>query len=1176
MPTLTPHQALEQYFGFADFREGQETAIQRLLQGQHTLLVMPTGSGKSLTYQLPALLLPGLTLVISPLIALMKDQVDSLTEAGIKATYINSSLPQQESNRRMRALLEGHVKLLYVAPERLRNRRFTNALARTKVSLLAVDEAHCISQWGHDFRPDYLQIGPTWQAMGRPTLLATTATATPNVQKDILHLLGLTKTAPIVTGFNRPNLTFRVKSAPDVRTKLQTLQAMLAKLEESAIVYTATRRNAEEVADFINNTLGLPTRAYHAGLDRQIRYQVQTDFMAGRLRVVVATNAFGMGVDKADVRAVIHYNMPSTVEAYYQEAGRAGRDGLPADCLLLFAPDDLRLQEWLINSDTPTYDDLSQVYHRLSQAAEGGDIFFALQELAELTGQHPVKIRVVLSELEQAGAILHMGSQGGRSHWKVLSPPPDALKERSQAIQARAQIRLNLLTKMLEYAHLTTCRRHYLLNYFGDSSQPRSPRCCDNHTSQTLDDLPQAVTPQEWLPLIVLETVRSLPRPVGRTRLAQLLAGSQAKKMQQYGYTQHKFYGKLGHLSQPQITSLIDALIGEKYLRFSGGELPVLALSPLGGQALTARAALPIHIPGVTIADEPAEDTARRWQAQNRRSDTVAQTHDLFKEGLSPAEIAARRELAESTIYTHLARLIGQGQVELGQVVPPDIETQVLQAVDEVGYSGALSPLKAALPDTITYEQIKCVLAAHSEVDSDNKRSETKDNLTQRIVALGEARDPQAVQEIVEALSHENGNVRRLAASALGKIGDQRAVEPLLDLLNRETKLQVRQYIIKALEKIGDVRAISALEKIATDTNEKSYTRTASRFALEKLYKLKSSGTQEQQQLTKSPNPPPSQSPDTTILEAVAKLGGTLGRTGLAQFLTGSRAAWLETFADHSYYGRLTDFSQKAVVNIIDALITDGRLQTTGGNRPKVILPRQNLRPDSTPAENDGPKETPTPLPAQEVAVDEDNNNDETVVEKDAASAADAGPDPAILEALRTWRTEQARRQQVPPYVIFSNKVLEAIASHRPRTVAALQEIPGLGPAKLSQYGVAVLTIVANPAEEAPPASDLQLKEETRPLSSPDEAPPLTTGAGPNSPAEAILAVVADLEGLLTPRSLAHLLTAAPDEVVAFSDHRLCGAFYGTYDLEGMTAVVRQAIEGGHLLLSRHKRLTLP
>lgn len=484
---LTPHQALHQYFGFDQFREGQEAAVQRVLNGLHTLLVMPTGSGKSLTYQLPALLLPGLTLVISPLIALMKDQVESLTEAGLPATYINSSLPPQEANQRTRAVLEGHVKLLYVAPERLRSRDFTRALARVKVSLLAVDEAHCISQWGHDFRPDYLQIGPIWQAMGQPTLLATTATATPTVQKDIVKLLGLAQAQTIVTGFNRPNLTFRVKFTPDARTKLQTLPALLSKSAGSTIIYTATRRNADEVADFIRSAVGIPARAYHAGLDRYQREQVQNDFMTDRLKVVVATNAFGMGVDKADVRAVIHYNLPATVEAYYQEAGRAGRDGLPAECLLLFAPEDQGLQEWLINSDTPAYEDLHQIYGLLSRAANDGEVYAAPHELAESTGLHPVKIRVTLSELELAGAIFHLGDQGGYDRWKVLPLADRALEERAEAIEKRAKIRRHLLDRMVQYAQLTTCRRQFLLAMI----HPNQPCYCQSGHQLALAHLPK-------------------------------------------------------------------------------------------------------------------------------------------------------------------------------------------------------------------------------------------------------------------------------------------------------------------------------------------------------------------------------------------------------------------------------------------------------------------------------------------------------------------------------------------------------------------------------------------------------------------------------------------------------------------------------------------------------------
>lgn len=1086
---LTPQQALKQYFGFDHFREGQEEAIQHILKGQSALLVMPTGSGKSLTYQLPALLKPGLTLVISPLIALMKDQVDTLVENGLPATYINSSLPTQEINQRLRALREGNIKLLYIAPERLRSRNFTRILANTQVSLLAVDEAHCISQWGHDFRPDYLQIGATWQAMGKPTLLATTATATPKVQQDIVKLLGLKQAKTIVTGFNRPNLTYRVTIAPDVQTKLQTLQALLSNLEGSVIIYAATRRNTEEVADFIRTMLGIPAQAYHAGLDRQIRYRVQTDFMADRLKVVVATNAFGMGVDKPDVRQVIHYNMPSTVEAYYQEAGRAGRDGLPAECILFFSPDDQGLQQWMITSDTPSYPELEQVYHLLTNSAREGEVYFHPRELAEMTGLHPVKIRVTLSELELAGAILHMGHEGGYNHWKVLPHDRRAIEERARAIEERAQIRLDLLAKMIDYAYLTTCRRRYLLSYFGDTTPPKSPHCCDNHTGDRVEELPKAVTPQEWFPLIILETVRSLhQRPIGRRRLAQLLNGSRSKAMQQFGYENHKFYGKLQMLSQVQVGSLIDALIAAKYLRITGGELPVLTLSSTGQQALEARAAIPVQVSGLDLAD----DSVDRWRTRADRSDTVMQTFELFEQGLQPDQIAAERNLAESTIYTHLARLIGDGKVELHQLISPVVEAQVLEAVQAVGNAAVLRLIKDQLPDIISFGQIRCVLAAHPELPRN-----------------------------IEIITDRPQDIAPDAAQKLEHV---------------------------------------------PETSETHYHSPA----------------------PQPPNAsaPPQLIPDTIVLEAVAKLDSTLGRTGLAQFLTGSQAGWLEAFKTHSYYGRLTDLSQKAAMAIIDALISDGKLRTTGGNRPKVVLADPNLTADQPPP----PAEVEPTTNDLDETTPSTPQREQPQAQSDAVQAEPAQPNQTILEALRQWRTEQARTQSMPPYIIFPNKVLEAIASHCPTTLAELSAIAGIGPAKLEQYGAAVIAIVqetptgeepVKPASASPPSDPLQIKEKAPSPASSRPAAPASQQAGTSPETAAshntdqIISVVADLDGLLTIEGIAQLLTAAPGDVVSFSDHDLCGVLHGSLTCEDTVTLIEQLLQDKRLALSPLQRLTL-
>jgi ATP-dependent DNA helicase RecQ len=1204
----TPEQILQEYFGFDHFREGQAETIQRVLHGQHTLLVMPTGSGKSLTYQLPALLQPGLTLVISPLIALMKDQVDHLVELGLPATYINSSLPTSEVNHRIRAVLEGHVKLLYIAPERLRNRAFTRALANTKISLLAVDEAHCISQWGHDFRPDYLQIGPIWQAMGRPTLLATTATATPTVQKDIIKLLEMPQEVrPIVTGFNRPNLTFRVVLTPDAQTKLQNLRALLHKVEGSIIIYCATRRNTDDVAGFIRDGMGLPAEAYHAGLDRDTRYRVQTNFMADRFKIVVATNAFGMGVDKSDVRAVIHYNLPATVEAYYQEAGRAGRDGRPADCILFFAPEDQRLQNWLINSDTPTPDDLHQVYTRFSQAANQGEVYFAINELAQITGLHQVKIRVTLSELEQAGAIYHLGDQTGYGHWKVLPIATGALNERARAISRRAQIRLDLLARMVDYVYLTTCRRQFLLNYFGDTDPPKSPRCCDNHTADTVEDLPKAVTPRDWFPLIVLETVRSLQqRPVGRNRLAQLLNGSRAKAMQQFGYQNHKFYGKLAMLNQPQIMVIIDALLSARYLQLTGGELPVLALSPLGLRALEARAAIPIALPDLPATSAAAAEEVERWQQSSQRPDTVMQTYELFRQGLPLEQIAARRGLAESTIYSHLARLIADSRIELHGVVSPQIEAQILQAAERVG-SATPSTIKAVLPETISYGQIHCVLAAHPTLSPESRGAAQAETPEQRVVALGEQGGPAAVPELIAALKDENGNVRCLAASALGKIGDPQAVEPLIALLQADPKPQVRQYAINALGKIGDHRARPILEQVAADPVEMEYNIKSAQTALTRLARISPQppGQVDDAPLPQHPPAPTPQppmpvpdSPVSIILEAVARLGGTLGRTGLAQFLSGSQATWLESFAGHSAYGRLSHLSQKAILDIIDALITEGKLVTRGGFRPKVILPDQNLRAAPTKTEavsthEGGVEKSGQPRQPQKTFTETGQTS------PDLTDTQRAAPDPNLLELLRVWRTEQARIRSVPPYIIFPNKVLEAIAAHPPTTLTALGAIAGVGPTKLEQYGEAIMTLVAeylnNRQGQAPSAqsAEPQIKEEPH---LPDSGPDLSTlatlsvnsiegsarspvgrsGRKNLDPVQAIMMVMSDLEGLITVEGLAQLLTAGPDEVVPFSDHDLFACFHGKLTTEEMLAQIQAMLESGQLSLNRLQRLILP
>ncbi len=351
--SIDPVRTLHERFGLRDFRPGQREVIDQVLARRDVLCVMPTGGGKSLCYQLPALLLEGLTLVVSPLIALMKDQVDALTARGVRATMLNSTLDPAEQRVRLAEIEAGRYDLVYVAPERFRSGRFVEAMARLGPSLLAVDEAHCISEWGHDFRPDYARIGLARKRLGMPPCIALTATATDLVRRDIADQLDLREPAQFVTGFDRPNLSYQVVPTRRDPEKLKALASVLRSSPGPAIIYASSRARCEAIGQYLRDELKRPAVVYHAGLDRQERTEAQDRFMDGDVEVVVATNAFGMGVDKADVRSVIHYNLPGTLEAYYQEAGRAGRDGLPARCALLFAQGDRFLQEMFIENEYP-------------------------------------------------------------------------------------------------------------------------------------------------------------------------------------------------------------------------------------------------------------------------------------------------------------------------------------------------------------------------------------------------------------------------------------------------------------------------------------------------------------------------------------------------------------------------------------------------------------------------------------------------------------------------------------------------------------------------------------------------------------------------------------------------------------------------------------------------------
>jgi ATP-dependent DNA helicase RecQ len=425
-PTLDEARAaLRARFGFPDFRPGQERAVSSVLAGRDTLVVLPTGGGKSVCYQVPALLLPGLTVVVSPLISLMKDQVDALTARGIAATFINSTLSAGEISHRMSSVIRGEVKLLYVAPERFDFGTTADRLRDIGVSLLAVDEAHCISEWGHDFRPSYLRVAQVREKLGWPPAVALTATATPHVREDIVRQLRLADAETIITGFDRTNLHYHVVPTRNDAEKDDALIEILRKHEGVAIVYASTRRNVEKVSRTLDDA-GIKAAAYHAGLDDAHRHEVQESFMNEDVRVIVATNAFGMGIDKPNVRVVIHHAMPGTLEAYYQEAGRAGRDGLHSDVFLLHAFPDRFTHEFFIKGAYPERAVVEQVYAKVVKLARpSGEVEL---EPASIAAALPGKVsdREVESSLRlliQAGALRSDPESGGRVFVRLLATP---------------------------------------------------------------------------------------------------------------------------------------------------------------------------------------------------------------------------------------------------------------------------------------------------------------------------------------------------------------------------------------------------------------------------------------------------------------------------------------------------------------------------------------------------------------------------------------------------------------------------------------------------------------------------------------------------------------------------------------------------------------------------------
>lgn len=704
--------ALKQYFGFDSFRPGQQEAMREIMRGRDCLVVMPTGAGKSLCFQLPALLQEGTTLVISPLIALMKDQVDSLQQLGLPATFINSSLDAAEQRFRLQKLREGHWKLCYVAPERLRNQTFRDTVKQAKVSFLAVDEAHCISQWGHDFRPDYRALGEFAELLGRPPIAALTATATEQVQGDIVQQLHLNDPFLKVTGFNRPNLRFDQHFTPSDAEKLQVIKQFLSQQEANTcgIIYVGRRRESEQIASFIRSDCKQSAVSYHGGMEPHDRQRAQDKWMSDGANIVVATNAFGMGVDKPNVRFVIHYTMPGTLEAYYQEAGRAGRDGETSYCLLLSDPSDIRLHEWFIDNSAPSIQEMRILYgtvQRMSRRS-GGLLSMRANYLADkLKWRSDNKVRVAMKILEQAGLLEDLGERNGVGRWQMLQVRGKVdMNGPMQEVEERQQQKRKLLQIMMEFTQTYDCRRQYLLDYFGDPAPPVAEWCCDNCQRQDQNaDLGQASSPQELALLAIFDTITHIPYGVGRALLAKILTGSRAKGMNRY--FEHPQFSTLSYMKRKAVQGLIDELIRQRYLKISSGKYPTVSLSAAGEKAARERLGIPINYKAEL---KPSSVQGMRRVASQRVTDTVDETRQLLVQGMGAQEIADVRGLKIGTIFNHLASLIEQEKIAVEDVVDEQERQLIEAAVQEVG-SFYLSPIKARLPEEVSYGEIRCVVA---------------------------------------------------------------------------------------------------------------------------------------------------------------------------------------------------------------------------------------------------------------------------------------------------------------------------------------------------------------------------------------------------------------------------------------------------------------------------------
>ena len=592
-----PLEALKEYFGFDAFLDGQEGVVDQILSGQDGLVVMPTGGGKSLCYQLPAMCLDGVTLVISPLIALMKDQVDALHERGVPATMINSTLAWPEQRDRIERMKAGEFKLVYIAPERFRAESFMTALKDVNISLFAVDEAHCLSQWGHDFRPEYMKLGRVVEALGRPQAIALTATATSAVRADIMKVLSLRDPFETVSGFSRPNLTLAITSMDKQKAKYARLREIISEWR-TGVIYCSTRKRVEEVAEMLH-AWGIKSIAYHGGMTINERDRTQNVFISKEADVAVATNAFGMGIDRSDVRFVAHFEIPGSVEAYYQEAGRAGRDGEAAYCELFFNYADTRTQEFFIEGSNPGHANISKVYQFLQNDADRE--FEVKRTLDEISAGAEMKNGMAtgsaLVALARGGYIERFDIAGQRMKGTRLLRPDVLARDLDldkEALEQKERRDRQKLDAMVQLCYGRQCRQQAILEYFGEDDADTCGTC-DVCNSEFGGERRAAKGDDETL--IVRKALSGVARMsqktngewlgrYGKGRIVQMLMGSKSQDIIRLRLDTLTTYGLLKEMGTAYLNELFRSMHDSGLVFTQKGEFPLLTLTPRGEKVM--------------------------------------------------------------------------------------------------------------------------------------------------------------------------------------------------------------------------------------------------------------------------------------------------------------------------------------------------------------------------------------------------------------------------------------------------------------------------------------------------------------------------------------------------------------------------------------------------------------